>query len=85
MLTVADYWELLAGLSLFLFAMSQLEASLDALGGQSLTRYIKRQSESRFKAVLSGLLATEGLPFTSRFICGRLVLAVTWRCGTPRF
>jgi phosphate:Na+ symporter len=73
MLTVADYWELLAGLSLFLFAMSQLEASLDALGGQSLTRYIKRQSENRFKAVLSGLVATALLQSSS--LTGLMVLA----------
>ncbi len=68
-----DYWELLAGLSLFLFAMSQLEAGLQAFAGKSLARFLKEQTSSRFNALLGGLVGTALLQSSS--ILGLMVLA----------
>ncbi len=53
-----DYWSLLAGVALFLFAMTQLETGLKALGGRSLARYLQREADRRLNAVLAGMLGT---------------------------
>jgi len=68
-----DFWGLLAGISLFLFAMSQLEAALKSLGGRSLATYLKRQSQHRFRAVFGGLVGTALLQSSS--VVGLMVLA----------
>ena len=68
-----DYWEFLAGLALFLFAMGQLESALKSMGGRTLAQFLKQQSENRFKAVLGGLLGTALLQSSS--VVGLMVLA----------
>lgn len=73
MVKAFDFWELLAGMSLFLFAMAQLEAALKALGGRSLSLYLRRATENRFKAVFGGLLSTALLQSSS--LVGLMVLA----------
>lgn len=70
-----DYWGLLAGIALFLFAMVQLESVLKTLGGRSLTRYLKRQTDSRLKAVTAGFVSTALLQSSS--VVGLMVLAFT--------
>ncbi len=73
MATEFDFWELLAGVSLFLFAMAQLEGALKVLGGRSISLYLGRQTQSRPKAVLGGLLSTAVLQSSS--VVGLMVLA----------
>ena len=68
-----DYWEFLAGLALFLFAMGLLESALKSMGGRTLAQFLKQQSENRFKAVLGGLLGTALLQSSS--VVGLMVLA----------
>jgi len=53
-----DFWELFAGLILFLFAISQLESALKSLGSRSLARFLRQQSNNRFGAVMNGLVGT---------------------------
>jgi phosphate:Na+ symporter len=73
MTTQIDFWELFAGLILFLFAMSQLESALKSLGGRSLARFLEQQSENRFKAVMGGLVGTALLQSSS--VVALMVLA----------
>ena len=70
-----DYWGLLAGIALFLFAMAQLEAGLKALGGRSLARFLKTTSDSRINTLLGGIFGTALLQSSS--VVGLIVLAFT--------
>jgi len=70
-----DYWGLIAGVALFLFAMAQLETGLKSLGGRSLAAYLKRQADSQFKSVLGGIAGTALLQSSS--VVGLMVLAFT--------
>lgn len=68
-----DYWELLAGIGLFLFAMQQLETALQQLAGRSLARFLRRATDNRLRAVGAGLIATALLQSSS--IVALMVLA----------
>lgn len=70
-----DYWGLLAGIALFLFAMAQLESGLKTLGGRSLALYLKHQADRRIKAVVGGIVSTALLQSSS--VVGLMVLAFT--------
>ena len=70
-----DYWGLLAGVALFLFAMAQLETSLKSLGGRKLAVYLREHSTNPIKAVFGGLLSTAILQSSS--VVGLMVLAFT--------
>lgn len=70
-----DLWRLLAGIALFLFAMTQLEAALQALGGRSVALYLKRQAGKRVNAVIGGIVTTAFLQSSS--VVGLMVLAFT--------
>jgi phosphate:Na+ symporter len=70
-----DFWRMLAGLGLFLFAMAQLEAALKAIGGRSLAAFLRRQTNTPLKAVGGGIVATALLQSSS--VVGLMVLAFT--------
>jgi phosphate:Na+ symporter len=70
-----DYWGLLAGIALFLFAMAQLEAGLKVLGGRSLAVYLRQRAGKRFNAILGGIAGTAFLQSSS--VVGLMVLAFT--------
>ena len=70
-----QYWELLAGIALFLFAMTQLEQALKTLGGRSLALYLRQKTSKRINSVLGGVVATALLQSSS--VVGLMVLAFT--------
>ncbi len=70
-----DYWGLLAGVALFLFAMVQLELGLKALGGRQLAAYLKKQTGRRINAVIGGIVSTALLQSSS--VVGLMALAFT--------
>jgi phosphate:Na+ symporter len=70
-----DLWRLLAGIALFLFAMTQLEAALKALGGRSVALYLRKQAGNRLKALVGGILTTAFLQSSS--VVALMVLAFT--------
>ncbi len=70
-----DYWGLLAGIALFLFAMTQLESGLKKVGGRSLAMYLKRQGNRTINAVIGGIVSTALLQSSS--VVGLMVLAFT--------
>ncbi len=57
--------ELLAGIGMFLFGMFQLEESLKQLSGGAFRKLIRKFTETRFRSVLSGTLATAVLQSSS--------------------
>jgi len=70
-----DFWRLLAGIALFLFAMTQLEQALQSLGGRSLATYLQHQAGKRLPAVIGGIVTTALLQSSS--VVGLMVLAFT--------
>ena len=64
---------MLAGVSLFLFAMGQLETGLRALGGRNLSRFLRNRTDSPVKAVTGGVVATAFLQSSS--VVSLMVLA----------
>lgn len=68
-----DIWKLLAGLGVFLFGMFLLEESIKNLAGRSFKKFIKNNTSNRFKAILSGAVATSILQSSSAV--GLMVLA----------
>jgi len=70
-----DFWRMLAGLGLFLFAMAQLELALKAIGGRSLAAFLRRRTDSSLKAMAGGIVATAFLQSSS--VVSLMVLAFT--------
>ncbi len=68
-----DVWKLLAGLSLFLFGMSQLEYALKKLSGKRFQQILSRSSRSPLRSVLTGTIATTVVQSSS--LVGLIVLA----------
>lgn len=68
-----DIWKLLAGLVLFLLAMSIIEESIRAIAGNRMKAFISRNTESPLRGLLSGTLSTALLQSSS--LVSLLVLA----------
>lgn len=60
-----DYWKLLAGLGIFLFAMQLVETAVRELGGKAFRRIIRDYTNTRLKAVVNGTLVTAVLQSSS--------------------
>lgn len=60
-----DLWKFLAGLGIFLFGMRFMEESLHNLAGATFKRFLRKQTNTRFKAILSGTLVTAVLQSSS--------------------
>lgn len=73
MLEEFEFWRMLAGIGLFLYAMAQLEGALQAVGGRALSEFLRRHTETPLQSVLSGTVATAILQSSS--VVGLMVLA----------
>jgi phosphate:Na+ symporter len=73
MLGEFDFWRMVAGIGLFLYAMAQLEGALQALGGRALSEFLRRHTGTPLQAVMSGTVATAILQSSS--VVGLMVLA----------
>lgn len=60
-----DIWRLLAGLGIFLFGIYLMEDSIKELAGKSFKKLIRRYTETRLSAVLSGTFSTAVLQSSS--------------------
>ncbi len=60
-----DYWEFLAGLMLFLLAMSLVEAAIGAFAGRRFKGMIARSTGSPLRGIVSGTAATAVLQSSS--------------------
>ncbi|TAH11967.1 MAG: Na/Pi cotransporter family protein [Sphingobacteriia bacterium] len=64
-MTISEFWMLLAGLSLFLYGMNLLEDSLKHIEGRSFKLFLQKQTNHKFKAIISGILITALLQSSS--------------------
>lgn len=60
-----DIWRLLAGLGFFLFGIYLMEDSIRELAGKAFKKLIRRSTETRISAILSGTLSTAILQSSS--------------------
>lgn len=60
-----DLWKFLAGLGTFLFGMHYMEAAIKDLSGSAFKRFLRNQTNTPIKAILSGTLATAVLQSSS--------------------
>jgi phosphate:Na+ symporter len=68
-----DLWKLVAGLGLFLFAMSQLEVALKQLAGKRFRRFLRFSTDRPVRSAFGGILATAIVQSSS--LVGLIVLA----------
>lgn len=64
-ITLAQIWQSLGGLGLFLFGMYMLEESLKNLAGRSFKIFLRNNTNTPLKAILSGTLVTAVLQSSS--------------------
>ncbi len=69
-----DIWQPLAGLGLFLFAMSLIEGALEAVSGRAFRLFLRRNTDRPLRGLASGTLATAVLQSSS--LVGLLMLAL---------
>lgn len=60
-----NFWELLAGIGIFLFGMHLLEESIRLLSGSALKGFIRNYTNTRLKAIITGALSTAVLQSSS--------------------
>ena len=68
-----DLWKLLAGVAIFLLGMKFLEESLQQLTGRSFKLFLKKQTQSKIKAITGGAIVTAILQSSS--VVNLMVLA----------
>ncbi len=69
-----DWWQPLAGLGLFLFAMRQIEEALELASGRPLREFLRRNTDSPLRGVATGTLVTAILQSSS--LVGLMMLAL---------
>lgn len=69
-----NYWQFLAGLGLFLFAMHQLEKALSNLSSNRFKAFLRKHTHSPVKAIFGGTLATAIMQSSS--LVGLMTLAL---------
>ena len=73
MLAQLELWGFLAGLGLFLLGMYMLEQGLRGLGSRSMKKFLREQTRSPFRGVITGTVVTAFLQSSS--LVGLIVLA----------
>ncbi len=58
MTDLLDFWKLLAGLGLFLFAMSLLESALKKISGKGFRRFLRHSTDKPVSSAFGGIIAT---------------------------
>ncbi|HMB72921.1 MAG TPA: Na/Pi symporter, partial [Gammaproteobacteria bacterium] len=69
-----DWWQPLAGLGLFLFAMRQIEAAIEQASGRSVRVFLRRNTDNPLQGVLTGTAVTAILQSSS--LVGLMMLAL---------
>jgi phosphate:Na+ symporter len=62
---ILNFWQLLAGLSFFLYGMFHLEDALKQLEGRSFKLFLKKHTKNKFTAISSGTIVTAILQSSS--------------------
>jgi len=56
--TISDFWQLLAGLGMFLYGMFHLEDAMKQLDGRGFKLFLKKHTKKKFSAIFSGTIVT---------------------------
>lgn len=64
-MSIENFWQLLAGLGIFLYGMLQLEVALKELAGRTFKLFLKKHTSNKFSAILSGTVVTGVLQSSS--------------------
>ena len=64
-MSLTNFWQLLAGLSIFLFGMYQLEIALKQLAGRTFKLFLRKHTENKLSAIFSGTIVTAVLQSSS--------------------
>lgn len=59
------FWQFMAGIAVFVYAMSLIESSLRNLAGRSFKKFLQKQSKNKVKMVLSSTIVTAFLQSSS--------------------
>jgi phosphate:Na+ symporter len=70
-----DWWQPLAGLGMFLFAMRQIEQALELASGRRLREFLRRNTDKPIRGVVTGTAVTAILQ--SSTLVGLMMLALT--------
>jgi phosphate:Na+ symporter len=67
-MSFTSIWQLLGGLGVFLFGMFQMEEAIKFLAGRSFKLFLRKHTENKLKAILSGTIVTVVLKSSSLVI-----------------
>ncbi len=59
------FWQFLAGITMFVYAMTLIESSIKNLAGRSFKKYLQKQSKNKLKSVVAGTVVTAFLQSSS--------------------
>ena len=62
---IINIWQLLAGLGIFLYGMFQLEDAMKQLAGRTFKLFLRKHTEKKLSAILSGTVVTAVLQSSS--------------------
>ena len=65
MISILDFWKVLAGTSLFMFGMMMLEEALQQLAGRSFKLFLRKHTTHKLKAIGAGAVVTALLQSSS--------------------
>lgn len=57
-MSLSDFWQLLAGLGLFLYGMFHLEDSMKQMEGRSFKLFLQKHTQKKLSAIFSGTIVT---------------------------
>lgn len=64
-MSFSDWWQLLAGIAIFIFAMNLLEDSLKHLAGRPFKKFLQNQTNHKLRAIAGGTIVTAVLQSSS--------------------
>lgn len=62
---IENFWQLFAGLGIFLFGMFQMEEALKKIAGRTFKLFLRKHTDNTISAVFSGIIATGVLQSSS--------------------
>lgn len=65
MITLSNFWQLLAGLAIFLYGIAQLEDALKQLVGRTFKLFLRKHTDNKLSAIFSGAMVTGVLQSSS--------------------
>ncbi|MFM9943868.1 MAG: Na/Pi cotransporter family protein [Bacteroidia bacterium] len=64
-MTLNNFWQLLAGLAIFLYGLSRLESALKQIAGRTFKLFLRKHTNNKLSAIFSGTVVTAILQSSS--------------------